>query len=99
MSELLTSDVIKFLLLVLVLSIPVPAVVTWFLGGKWLWRLWLLAVLGLIAFIFVGYQFVWGRTGMEGLGVVFLMLMGGIASIGTFLAYAMTTMVKEMVGK
>lgn len=77
------------------------AIITWFFGGLWVFRLWLLMMAGTIGYLiwFFLIKEDCGGTGMEGLALVIWPVLGLGVSVGMFLGYALSTILMEFTGR
>lgn len=83
------------------LGSTVPAaLITGFLGGKWVWRLWLLIMLGIALYLlwFFTLSNQCCPTGMEGLALILWPLLGLGIGLGAFFGYAAVTVIKSLMG-
>lgn len=73
------------------------ALITWFFGGRWVFRLWLLIMTGIVGYL--GWFFLIKEdccgTGMEGLAFVIWPLLGLGAGVGMFLGYAVLCIIRN----
>lgn len=78
----------------LVAAIPT----TWFFGGRWVFRLWVLAMIGIGLWLiwFLGFSSRCCPTGMEGLALVILPALGLTGGLGAFLGYAVTAIIQYL---
>ena len=73
------------------------AIITWLFGGRWVFRLWLLNMAGII--VYLGWIFLIQEnccgTGMEGLALVIWPILGFGVGVGMFLGYAVAQIIKN----
>ena len=73
-------------------AILIGGVITWFFGGKWVWRLWLATMLGIILYLFFGLRV---TSGMEGMAFITIPLFGVAVGLGGFLGWALARVLKD----
>lgn len=83
-----------------IVGIVIGAVVTLAFGGKWVLRLWLIIMAGIVLYL-LWFFFVSSAccpTGMEGLALFILPSLGLSAGVGLFLGYGIVTIFQELMG-
>lgn len=82
----------------LCLGAAVPGgLVAWHVGGRWVWRLWLFVMAGIASYLvwFFGIKPDCCPTGMEGLALVILPLLGLGVGVGLFVGTALAALLRR----
>ncbi|MEM9392928.1 MAG: hypothetical protein AAGA38_03660 [Pseudomonadota bacterium] len=94
-------QLLKFALLLAAGAGTPGALIAWFFGGRWVWRLWLVVMAGIVLWLiwFFGLSERCCPTGMEGLALFIWPLLGLGIGVGLWLGYAVATILKDGTGR